>query len=100
MVCESRIHHQQLKIRRMIDSVATPAQTTSLAPHPGSKRMPRWNVGHLPEAPQFRWTGLWQFLGPGLLMGGAAIGGGEWLQGPLVAGGYGGGPFWLGAAHR
>jgi len=57
--------------------------------------MPRWNVGDLPEAPVFEWKNLWHFLGPGLLMGGAAIGGGEWLLGPLVSAKYGGGLLWL-----
>lgn len=57
--------------------------------------MPRWNVGDLPEAPIFEWKNLWHFLGPGLLMGGAAIGGGEWLLGPRVTATYGGGLLWL-----
>ncbi len=57
--------------------------------------MPRWNVGELPEAPHFRWNTIWTFLGPGLLMGGAAIGGGEWLQGPLTTARFGGGLLWL-----
>jgi len=34
-------------------------------------------------------------LGPGLLMGGAAIGGGEWLMGPMVTARYGGALLWL-----
>ena len=34
-------------------------------------------------------------LGPGLLMGGAAIGGGEWLTGPIVTARYGGAMLWL-----
>jgi hypothetical protein len=34
-------------------------------------------------------------LGPGLLMGGAAIGGGEWLMGPIVTAKYGGAMLWL-----
>ena len=57
--------------------------------------MPRWNMGELPEAPTFRWSTVWTFLGPGLLMGGAAIGGGEWLQGPLTTARFGGGLLWL-----
>jgi hypothetical protein len=65
------------------------------APHPGSQAMPRWNLAELPEAPTFQWKNLWQFLGPGLLMGGAAIGGGEWLLGPKVTAIYGGGLLWL-----
>ncbi len=66
-----------------------------LAPHPGSQSMPRWNLGELPEAPEFKWRSLWHFLGPGLLMGGSAIGGGEWLVGPIVTARYGGGLLWL-----
>ncbi|MFP6765916.1 MAG: Nramp family divalent metal transporter, partial [Planctomycetaceae bacterium] len=57
--------------------------------------MPRWNVADLPPAPVFtrkQWTLL---LGPGLLMGGAAIGGGEWLTGPIVTARYGGAMLWL-----
>ena len=57
--------------------------------------MPQWNVGELPEAPQFQWKNMWQFLGPGLMMGGAAIGGGEWLKGPEVTAKYGGALMWL-----
>ena len=34
-------------------------------------------------------------LGPGLLMGGSAIGGGEWLMGPAVTARYGGALMWL-----
>ncbi|MBS0264174.1 MAG: Nramp family divalent metal transporter [Planctomycetes bacterium] len=80
----------------MADAHASHSPTqTSVAPHPGSREMPRWNVGELPDAPQFHWSSVWQFLGPGLLMGGAAIGGGEWLQGPLTTARYGGGLLWL-----
>ncbi|MFN0055891.1 MAG: Nramp family divalent metal transporter [Planctomycetales bacterium] len=75
----------------LADSAAEPGQ----APHPGAQDMPRWNLGTLPDAPRFQWKNLWQFLGPGLLMGGAAIGGGEWLLGPRVTAMYGGGLLWL-----
>ena len=34
-------------------------------------------------------------IGPGLVMGGSAIGGGEWLTGPLVTARYGGALLWL-----
>lgn len=73
----------------------TNSGTTAVAPHPGSQQMPRWNVAELPEAPQFKWKSIWQFLGPGLMMGGAAIGGGEWLMGPQVTAKFGGGLLWL-----
>ena len=67
----------------------------SLAPYPGSKRVPRWNLSALPSAPRFTvksWLGL---LGPGLMMGAFAIGGGEWLMGPIITAKFGGGLLWL-----
>ncbi|MFN9718462.1 MAG: Nramp family divalent metal transporter [Planctomycetota bacterium] len=57
--------------------------------------MPPWTVGELPEAPKFRWSQLALMVGPGLVMGGAAIGGGEWLTGPLVTARYGASLLWL-----
>ena len=65
------------------------------APHPGSQRMPRWTTGELIDAPRFTWKNWFAMLGPGLVMGGAAIGGGEWLIGPLVTAKYGGALLWL-----
>ncbi len=62
---------------------------------PGVPQMPRWNVGELVDAPKFTWKKWTMLLGPGLLMGGAAIGGGEWLMGPLVTAKYGGSLLWL-----
>jgi Mn2+/Fe2+ NRAMP family transporter len=79
----------------MIEAPELDSPPASAAPHPGSPQMPRWNVGELPDAPQFQWKSIWQFLGPGLMMGGAAIGGGEWLMGPQVTARYGGGMLWL-----
>jgi hypothetical protein len=57
-------------------------------------RFSSWQTDELPE-PQLgrrRWTAL---IGPGLLMVGANIGGGEWLFGPLVTARYGGQVLWL-----
>jgi hypothetical protein len=69
--------------------------TPGTAPHPGSKQMPRWDTGELIQPPRFTW-GAWPFLiGPGLVMGASAIGGGEWLTGPLVTARYGGSLLWL-----
>lgn len=62
---------------------------------PGSSDMPRWNVGELVDAPKFGWRQWTLLLGPGLLMGGSAIGGGEWLTGPIVTAKYGGSLLWL-----
>lgn len=77
-----------------------PAETvfdalSDAAPHPGTKAMPRWDVGELIEPPKFRWRNWTMLLGPGLVSGAAAIGGGEWLTGPLVTAKYGGGLLWL-----
>ena len=64
-------------------------------PHIGSPKMPRWNVGELPEAPRLTAVSWFALLGPGLVMGASAIGGGEWLVGPLVTARYGGALMWL-----
>ncbi|MGH7138590.1 MAG: hypothetical protein ACREHD_22825, partial [Pirellulales bacterium] len=66
-----------------------------VAPHPGSRQMPRWTTGELVDAPHFTWKNWFAMIGPGLLMGGAAIGGGEWLTGPLVTARFGGALLWL-----
>lgn len=57
--------------------------------------MPRWDGGELPEAPRFSWGKITSMVGPGLVMASAAIGGGEWLTGPVVTSRYGGGLLWL-----
>ena len=75
----------------------SPIRAEDFPPYPGSKQMPRWDGGELPEAPAFsarNWTSM---LGPGLVMASAAIGGGEWLTGPVVTSRYGGGLLWLAA---
>ncbi|MEX2027647.1 MAG: Nramp family divalent metal transporter, partial [Pirellulaceae bacterium] len=76
------------------DERAKPAQRAE-APHPGSQSMPRWDLGRLPKPPRFTWRSLPLLLGPGLVCGSAAIGGGEWLTGPLVTARYGGVMLWL-----
>lgn len=57
--------------------------------------MPRWNVDELTDAPIFQWRNILAMLGPGLVMGAAAIGGGEWLAGPAVTAKYGGALLWI-----
>ena len=71
------------------------APSENPAPYPGSQLMPQWSVGELIDAPRFEWGKLFTYLGPGLLMGGAAIGGGEWLTGPTITAKFGGGLMWL-----
>jgi hypothetical protein len=65
------------------------------APHPGSALMPRWSVGELSTPPVWTGRSLAAMLGPGLMMAGAAIGGGEWLLGPRVGAQYGGALLWV-----
>jgi hypothetical protein len=64
-------------------------------PHPGSLAMPRWDGGELPPAPVFRSRNLAMLIGPGLVMGASAIGGGEWLTGPKITAQFGGSLLWL-----
>jgi hypothetical protein len=65
------------------------------APHPGSPAMPRWSTNELPPAPFFTWRNVLAMIGPGLVMGAAAVGGGEWLAGPAVSAKYGGALLWV-----
>jgi len=71
------------------------AQEEVFSPQPGTAAMPPWTVAELPEPPKFNWGRLLLMVGPGLVMGGAAIGGGEWLTGPVVTARYGGALLWL-----
>ena len=57
--------------------------------------MPSWDTGHLPDAPPLTLRSWAHLLGPGLVMAGASIGGGEWLAGPLTTARYGGAILWL-----
>ena len=60
-----------------------------------SRYFPGWQSEELEPAPKFgfrQWTLL---IGPGLLMAGSNIGGGEWLFGPIVTARYGGDLMWL-----
>lgn len=67
----------------------------SEAPHPGSSAMPRWDLGVLPDAPKLTLRSWTLLFGPGMVAAGAAIGGGEWLAGPLTTARYGGAILWL-----
>jgi hypothetical protein len=56
---------------------------------------PEWEKSELNPAPVFRMRQWTMLIGPGLMMAGANIGGGEWLFGPLVTAQYGGTVMWL-----
>src|ERR1041384_217377 len=65
------------------------------APWPGTKAMPRWDTGELIDAPIFTWRNILAMIGPGVVMGASAIGGGEWLSGPALTARYGGALLWV-----
>ena len=78
-----------------VDTELTQNREGFQAPWPGDKSMPQWDTAGLRDAPKFtikKWASM---LGPGLILGGAAIGGGEWLIGPEVTAKYGGALLWL-----
>ncbi len=60
-----------------------------------SRYFPAWEEGELPQPPAFGWRHWTALIGPGLLMVGSNIGGGEWLFGPIVTARYGGQLMWL-----
>lgn len=60
----------------------------------GSGILPDWEVDELPDPPKMTWS-IVSLVGPGLMMAGAAIGGGEWLTGPRNTAQYGGTLMWL-----
>jgi hypothetical protein len=63
-----------------------------------SRTIPPWTTGELPEPRALRWRNWTSFIGPGIVMMGIQIGGGEWLLGPSVTLKYGGGLMWIATA--
>jgi len=63
--------------------------------HSTSNRIPPWDHGELPEPRPLHWRHWSRFLGPGIVMMGIQIGGGEWLIGPDVTARYGAGLMWI-----
>ncbi len=57
--------------------------------------LPLWDRAELPEPPVFGLRHWSMLIGPGVVMVGSNIGGGEWLFGPLVTAQYGGTIMWL-----
>ena len=60
-----------------------------------SAAIPPWTEAELPEPKPLRWRNWTSFLGPGIVMMGIQIGGGEWLYGPAITAKYGGGLMWI-----
>lgn len=57
--------------------------------------LPDWGVSDLPEPRALSWRDWERFVGPGIVMMGVQIGGGEWLFGPDITARYGGGLMWI-----
>lgn len=57
--------------------------------------LPTWDVAELPEPKPLGLKNLAGFIGPGIVMCGIQIGGGEWLFGPAITAKYGGGLMWI-----
>jgi hypothetical protein len=66
----------------------------SLAYRPATQ-LPPWGVADLPEPQPMRWSQWKSFVGPGIVMCGISIAGGEWLVGPDITARYGGGLMWI-----
>ena len=72
-----------------------PADNSAEVRDKAARHFPTWERGRLPSAPEFGWRQWRLLIGPGLLLAGSAIGGGEWLFGPIVTAGYGGQLMWI-----
>ena len=46
--------------------------------------LPTWSYGELTEPKRLGWSNIKGFIGPGIVMCGIQIGGGEWLLGPEI----------------
>ncbi len=57
--------------------------------------LPSWGTAELPEPAPISWRSWTRFIGPGIVMMGIQIGGGEWLYGPEITARYGGGLMWI-----
>ncbi len=60
-----------------------------------SHAIPPWDTADLPEPSPLSWRNWTSFIGPGIVMMGIQIGGGEWLLGPTVTAKFGGGLMWI-----
>jgi hypothetical protein len=57
--------------------------------------LPAWRTGDLPEPLPFNFRNALRTIGPGAILLAAAIGGGEWIVGPLMAVKYGAAILWI-----
>ena len=62
---------------------------------PPQTYLPAWTTQDLPEPHRVSWRSWRSLIGPGIVMMGIQIGGGEWLFGPEITARFGGGLMWL-----
>ncbi|MEC9093095.1 MAG: Nramp family divalent metal transporter [Planctomycetota bacterium] len=60
-----------------------------------SNMLPTWEIAELPKPKPIGLKNLTGFIGPGIVMCGIQIGGGEWLLGPEITAKYGGTLMWI-----
>ena len=71
----------------------TPRSVASDVLNPGC--LPAWERADLPEPLPFGLVNLFRTIGPGAILLAAAIGGGEWIAGPLATQKFGRGILWI-----
>lgn len=69
--------------------------TDTAAPAIPATCLPPWDIADLPEPAPRTWRNWTSLIGPGIVMMGIQIGGGEWLFGPEITARYGGGLMWI-----
>lgn len=57
--------------------------------------LPTWSKAELNKPERLGWRNIKGFIGPGIVMCGIQIGGGEWLLGPEITAKYGGSLMWI-----
>ena len=62
---------------------------------PKKMEIPEWGKADLPEAKPLGWQNLRGFIGPGIVMCGIQLAGGEWLLGSEITARFGGGLMWI-----
>ena len=72
-----------------------PSPPISLSDKPPENCLPAWGTDDLPEPKPLAWRNWRNFIGPGVVMMGVQIGGGEWLFGPEITNRYGGALMWI-----
>lgn len=71
---------------------------TSATETPDHGGLPAWEPADLPEPLPFNVRNALKTIGPGAILLAAAIGGGEWIVGPLMVVKYGSGILWIATA--